>query len=206
VSRESIQEVLDGYAAAADPALVARYDSLDPERIYAPVIDLLPQPGARVADIGAGTGRDAAWLAERGCRVVAVEPVAALREAGRAAHGDKDIMWIDDRLPALARLRALAPFDAMILCAVWHHLDPEDRQAALPGLAAAMAPGAMLILSLRHEPGPPDRTSFPAPPDPTIYAARACGLRMMRRREAGSVSEESRALGVRWTWLAFARA
>lgn len=200
-----MQGVLDGYAAAADADLVSRYDALPPERIYAHVLDLLPGPGARIADIGAGTGRDAAWLAARGCRVVAVEPVRELREAGQELHRSGPIEWLDDRLPELAKLRALEPFDAVVLCAVWHHLDPQDRAIALPHLAAATAPRGKLILSLRHQPGPPDRESFPAAPDATIAAAQKCGLRLVRQHEADAVSEESRALGVRWTWLVFGK-
>lgn len=37
-----------------------------------------------VLDIGAGSGRDALWLAQRGCQVVAVEPAANLRSLGHA--------------------------------------------------------------------------------------------------------------------------
>ena len=203
MSNESIQGVLDGYAADATADLVARYDALEPDHIYAQVLDLLPAPGARVADIGAGTGRDAAWLAERGYRVLAVEPVREFREAGRRLHRSDAIEWLDDRLPDLTALRSLAPFDAVILCAVWHHLDEDDRARALPRLAEATAPGGTLILSLRHEPGAPERHSFPVSAERTIDAAGALGLRLARRREAESVSDESRALGVRWTWLAF---
>ncbi|MES2987279.1 MAG: class I SAM-dependent methyltransferase [Pseudomonadota bacterium] len=197
-----MQRVLAGYAASADADLVSRFDALEPEQIYAQVIDLLPGPGARVADLGAGTGRDAAWLAQRGCRVLAVEPVRELREGGRKLH--PSIAWLDDRLPELAELRALEPFDAVILCAVWHHLDAGDRAVAMPNLAKAIVPGGMLILSLRHQPGPPDRESFPVSPEDVIRSAEACGLRLVRQREADAVSEESRALGVRWSWLVFA--
>lgn len=203
MSDESIRAVLQGYATTADAELVARYDALSPEQIYAEVADLLPGNGARVADIGAGTGRDAAWLAQRGSQVVAVEPVRELREAGQAMHAAAAIEWLDDRLPQLDGLTARAPFDAVILCAVWHHLDSRDRALATPVLTALLAPGGSLILSLRHQPGPADRTSFPTDPDQTIAAMQACGVRLVRRREADAVSAESRALGVRWTWLAF---
>jgi protein-L-isoaspartate O-methyltransferase len=39
----------------------------------------LPAPPARVLDVGAGSGRDAAWLTSLGLEVVAVEPSVALR-------------------------------------------------------------------------------------------------------------------------------
>lgn len=206
MSNQSIEEVLSGYAAEANADLVARYDALEPDRIYAQVRDLFPAPGARIADIGAGTGRDAAWLAKMGYLVSAVEPVREFREAGQKLHPSEAIEWLDDRLPDLATLCTLAPFDAVILCAVWHHLDESDRAQAWPNIAAATASGGRLIMSLRHEPGTPDRQTFPVSADRTIEAASHFGFHLARRREAESVSSESRALGVRWTWLVFDKA
>lgn len=193
-----MNDVLADYAAAATPALIAGYDALPSERIYASVRDLLPREPARIADIGAGTGRDAAWLAGHGHRVLAVEPVQAFREAGAALHGDR-IEWLDDRLPALARLQTYAPFDLVMLCAVWHHLDTAGRAWAMASLARVTAPGGRLILSLRH--GPESSGTFPAPPKETIDLARAEGLDLTRQAETESVHAESRASGVRWTWL-----
>ncbi|HEY0296776.1 MAG TPA: class I SAM-dependent methyltransferase [Bordetella sp.] len=108
-----VQQILDGYAEAATPALIARIDSLDAREIYAPVLDLLPAAPVNIADIGAGTGRDAAWFAEQGHHVWAVEPVEALREAGRSRHRSDRITWLDDRLPHLAEARMHGPFGSL---------------------------------------------------------------------------------------------
>ncbi len=54
-------------------AFVSQYESLSFERVHASLIDLLPEPGATVLDVGAGSGRDAAWFAARGDKVVAVD-------------------------------------------------------------------------------------------------------------------------------------
>ncbi len=129
-------DVVDGYAAAATPELIARYEAIPTERILAPVLDLLPPPPARVLDIGAGTGRDAAWFAARGHDVVAVEPVSALREAGLRLHRSQTIDWRDDRLPQLERTTRTGPFDLVLLNGVWHHLDDPQRGAAIATLAA----------------------------------------------------------------------
>ncbi len=53
-----MNDVLASYAAAAIPAMIAGYDTLPPEQIYASVLDLLPDKPVRIADIAAGTGRD----------------------------------------------------------------------------------------------------------------------------------------------------
>ena len=198
-----MDEVLADYAAAATPELIAGYDSLPSAEIYACVLDLFPEPPARVADIGAGTGRDSAWLAQRGHRVLAVEPVRAFREAGARLHGDA-VEWLDDRLPDLDALRRRGPFDLVLLCAVWHHLDTADRKRAIHSLASIVAAEGRLVVSLRHDPSP-DRLSFPAPAEETIDLAAGAGFALIRQAETASVHAESRAKGVRWTWLVLTR-
>ncbi|MCW4461675.1 class I SAM-dependent methyltransferase [Sphingomonas sp. BT-65] len=200
-----MDDAITDYAANATPELIAGYDALPPEQIYAAVLDLFPDAPARIADIGAGTGRDAAWFGRQGHRVLAVEPVRAFREAGAALHGDA-IEWLDDQLPELGETARRGPFDLVLLCAVWHHLDTQHRARAMPALARMTAPGGMLILSLRHEPGTLGRHSYPAPPKEAIDLASAAGFDLIRRAEAPAVHPLSRASGVHWTWLAFARA
>src|SRR3546814_14563536 len=135
-----MQDILEGYATAATAAFVTAYDGLSPERIYEHVNDLLPSRNAKVADVGAGTGRDAAWFAGKGHDVLAIEPVRELREAGRALHTAGNIKWLDDRLPHLAAVPASASFDLMTLCPVWQHLTDEDRTTALSRPAPPIAP------------------------------------------------------------------
>src|SRR6187431_1617865 len=97
--------IFEGYAADA-ANLVPRFEALDTEDVLAPVMDLLPPAPCHCIDVGAGTGRDAAWLAGRGHHVVAVEPVDALRHAGMALHRAQGIEWLADSLPSLSRVRA----------------------------------------------------------------------------------------------------
>lgn len=68
----------DGNAAA----VAAAYEAVDPEQLHGWFAALLPASPALVLDVGAGTSRDAAWLAQLGHDVVAVEPSAALRAEG----------------------------------------------------------------------------------------------------------------------------
>ena len=115
-----------GYAEQAEE-LVTRYEGIDFAAAHQAVLPLLPAAPASVIDIGAGTGRDAAWLADRGHRVVAVEPTEALRSRAIALHPAPAIEWIDDSLPALRKVLAQRRrFDLVMLTAVWMHLDAED--------------------------------------------------------------------------------
>ncbi|MBV9829750.1 MAG: class I SAM-dependent methyltransferase [Alphaproteobacteria bacterium] len=198
-----IDDVLLGYAASA-AELIARYESISAEQLYAPVADLLPQPPSRIADIGAGTGRDAAWLADKGHHVVAIEPVAEFRRAGMLLHASPSLEWLDDRLPELRGLRALKTgIDCMLLSAVWQHLDDQQRRAALHTIAILTAPGARVIMSLRHGAGAPGRIIIEAPPERTIADAASAGFELMRRRETQSAQPINRQSGVHWTWLVF---
>jgi SAM-dependent methyltransferase len=197
-----MNDVLQGYKTAA-PDLIARFECISPAQVYGPVIDLLPTDTSRIADIGAGTGRDAAWLAERGHAVLAVEPVDELRRAGMALHTSPKIVWLDDRLPDLMRTTKHGPFDFLLLSAVWQHLNDDERRLAVRRLRRLTAPGGMLIMSLRHGPGAADRPVYGVAPDDTVTAALNEGFTLARRQRTSSVQAGNRAAGVYWTWLAF---
>jgi SAM-dependent methyltransferase len=199
----AVRAILEGYAAAS-AELIAPFEAISSDELYRPVAELLPPQPCRVLDVGAGTGRDAAWLAAQGHQVLAVEPVAELRAAGVALHADPNIVWLDDRLPGLAEAGAWGPvFRLVLLSGVWQHLEPLERPLALRTLAAVTAPGGRLILSLRHGPGALGRACFEADPDGTIADAEAVGLRLLLRRSALSIQPANRAAGVTWTWLGF---
>ncbi len=195
-----------GYDEAA-ARLIAPYEDLAVEAVHAAVLHLLPTRPARVLDVGAGTGRDAAWFAARGHRVVAVEPADALRAAGMALHPAPSIDWIDDGLPALDRVIARDErFDHIMLTAVWMHLDAGERRTGMPVLASLLAPDGMIIMSLRHGPVPEGRRMFAVTADETVALAAAHGLRPLLRRQGGSIQPANRRAGVTWTHLAFAPA
>lgn len=147
-----MDEVVAAYDAAAG-RLAARCDALPGGGPFRGIEALLPTRGLAL-DVGAGSGRDARWLAERGLDVVAVEPAAGLRAEGerRAAHR---LRWIDDRLPALDRVHRLAvSFDLVVMSAVWQHVVPADRARAFRKLASLLRPGGVLALTLRAGPAP----------------------------------------------------
>jgi SAM-dependent methyltransferase len=196
-----LADIGSGYAAAS-AELIARYVEVSPTQLYAPIADLLPSWPSRIVDIGAGTGRDAAWLASKGHDVVAVEPVAELREAGMALHKSQRMTWLNDRLPDLCALRSWkTSFDRVLLSAVWQHLDDNERCVAIRSLADLTAPGGMVIMSLRHGPGASGRRVHEVRPEDTINAAIRTGFELIRERQAESVQAANRAAGVRWTWL-----
>jgi SAM-dependent methyltransferase len=198
--------VLAGYEAEAE-ALIPRYASVDTAQKLAPVMRLLPTAPSRVADIGAGVGGDAAWFAQQGHAVLAVEPTAAFREAAQARNAGARIEWLDDTLPALsvARPGREGSFDLVLSSAVWAHVLPHDRAQAMASLASLLRPGGRLVLSLRHGPSPATRPAHDAPAEEAIGLAHGEGLELLLREEADSVQAGNRAAGVRWTWLVLQR-
>ncbi|MEL7099452.1 MAG: class I SAM-dependent methyltransferase [Pseudomonadota bacterium] len=147
---------------------------------------------ASVLDIGAGTGRMAKWLAQRGHDVLAVDPVPELR----TSHD----RWHTAALPDLADVDGR--YDLLLLCAVWHHLRPEDRAAAWPRLAALCADNAVVLMSLRHGPTPADRPGFAVDPSTEAAHATAYGFTEITRNHHGSIQRGNISAGVTWTWLA----
>jgi SAM-dependent methyltransferase len=192
----------EGYAENAQ-SLSVRYESLRQEDVHSYVQHLFPPPPASVLDIGAGTGRDAAALAARGYRVVAVEPTRELREHGQRVHAGSKIKWLDDGLPELDRVLDLdRRFDLVLLTAVWMHLDKQPRRHAMPGVASLIAPGGRLVLSLRHGPVPEGRRMFPVTAAETIALAEEQGLRTLHNSPGADLQGRA---DVTWTWLVFER-
>jgi len=195
-----------GYAEQAEE-LVVRYEAIDFATSHEAVLPLLPAAPASAIDIGAGTGRDAAWLAERGHRVVAVEPTEAMRSRAIALHPSPAIEWIDDSLPALRVVMAQRRrFDLAMLTAVWMHLDAPERRCAMANVAALVAPRGLLVMTLRHGPVPTGRIMFDVSSEETIALADAHGLRVVLNVHAQSRQAANRDAGVTWTQLAFSRA
>jgi SAM-dependent methyltransferase len=193
----------EGYAAEAD-ALARQYESITFAEAHRPYLHLIPTAPARVLDIGAGTGRDAAALAEMGHQVVAAEPTAEMRAHAMRLHPSPRIEWVDDSLPDLAVLTARGDtFDLVMMTAVWMHLDDEQRRAAMPSVAGLVRLGGVLTMTLRYGPVPPGRRMFVVTADETIALAAGAGLTLDLRvdKQPGGFGRTD----VSWTKLAFAK-
>ena len=131
-------------------ALFDRYQQLDPAAIHAGWLKHLPATPGLACDIGAGSGRDANWLAAQGWDVIAVEPARGLREMGQQ-HSHPNVTWLDDALPELSRLRTAGHrFNLILISAVWMHLPQSKRERAFRILSELLAPGGILVITLRH--------------------------------------------------------
>ncbi len=112
---------------------------------------LRPRPQETIADVGAGTGRLTAYLAQReGARVVAVEPSASMRAVGEGHTPGLAVEWRDgvaEELPL-----GDASVDAVALVTILEFVpDParavaEARRVLRPGGRLVVGPGGGRVL------------------------------------------------------------
>ncbi len=177
-------DALNWYDANA-AALALQYESIGFELVHDWLIDFIPVAPSLVLDIGAGSGRDAAWLAARGHEVVAVEPAASLRAEAMRLHADSRISWVDDRLPSLEHVRRLGlSFDFILASAVWMHVSPGERSRAFRKLMSILKPGGFLAITLRHGPIESRRPAHPVDAVEIEQLARSHGAFVERTSTA----------------------
>lgn len=180
-------------------AAARRYESVAAEDLHSWLRKFLPEESGWILDLGAGSGRDAAWLAGLGHRVVAVEPSSEMRKEAKRLHPGTGIQWRSDSLPALRKLSRQDPFDLILISGVWQHVAKSDRKRAFRKTINLLKPGGVLAISLRHGPDSLGRRSHPVSVEEIEALARDHGAFVAYRGESGD------ALGrreVRWTNLA----
>jgi SAM-dependent methyltransferase len=153
------------------------YLSISSKLIFSDVIEYMPSSGARCLDVGAGSGRDSAFLALRGCKVTAVEPSELFRRKATDFFKGLDIEWIDDSLPNLKKVKALGLcYDFVLMSAVWMHLNSIERQEALVSVYSLLKNGGVFILTLRLGSAEPDRMIYEITTNEAIIKAKLAGF------------------------------
>lgn len=194
------KRLLAGWYDLNAQSAAEQYERLSSAELYAWAADLLPNAGSIVLDLGAGSGRDAAWFTSRGADVVAVEPSASMRaEAGRHHPGGSE-RWVTDDLPSLAGTTRLGlAFDLILLSAVWQHISPADRPRAFRKLVSLLRPGGLMLLTLRLGARDDERAIHEVSASEVERLAREHGLAVVRTHDTTD------SLGrpeLRWTGMA----
>ena len=132
----------------SDPDLVQFYDIENEAGSDFQYCVRFARDARSVLDLGCGTGRLAAALAD-GRSVTGVDPAGAMLDVGRRRAGGQDVDWLE----ADARtLRLGRRFDVVLLTghAFQVFLTSEDRKAVLATIAAHLALGGRFIFDTRN--------------------------------------------------------
>lgn len=103
--------------------------------------------GARVLDVGCGSGRDAARLLNSGYDAYGIEPVEALRHAAVAAHPEMAGRIGEGGLPRTGDAFG-GEFDGILCSAVLMHVPDTDLLDAVLTLRRLLKQGGRLLLSI----------------------------------------------------------
>jgi SAM-dependent methyltransferase len=183
----SRQALWDQRHAAQDPI-----ESTEPDPTLVDEIGSL-RPG-RALDLGAGDGRNAIWLAERGWKVTAVDfsQVALERGRSRATESGVEVEW------QLADLLDWSP-DARLYDLVtlfFLHLPGTERRAVYARAADAVAPGGTLLIVAHDRANLAGGVGGPRDPDvlvsPGEVAAELPGFRIERAETVRRPSPDGR--------------
>lgn len=141
----------EAYAAGQPP-----WDTGQPEPV---LIDFLasgvvtPCP---VLEIGAGTGTNAIWMAERGFNVLGVDISPLAIERAQAKMAERALRCRFTEWDILVAPPPDGPFQFVFDRGCFHVFDePEERQRFATQVAAALAPGGLWLSLIGSTEGPP---------------------------------------------------
>jgi len=165
-------------------SVVERHESIRAADANAWLRKELPQSPANVLDVGAGSGRDAAWLCSLGHKVVAVEPSSRMAAHAKRLGRCRNIEWIDDRLPQLTKVCARnSRFNFILANAMWMHLAPGERAPAIASLLGLLSPGGMLAIAFSQGTPQANRPFFECRGEEILDIALSEGAQLIKFRK-----------------------
>ena len=141
--------------------LVEQYNSVSFESVHQDWLEFLTEKGDLILDVGAGSGRDALWLENKGYKVIAVDPVAEFYEQFKLNNQNDNIEWIVDSLPKLNKLEKYHnQISLILLSAVWMHLTTQERINSFKTFTKLNKKNGLLVITLRHGNSPDERIMY----------------------------------------------
>jgi len=119
--------------------------------VYQQLAERAASPGARVLDLGCGTGEVALACAARGAQVVAMDINAGMLEIARAKPVPPEqggtIEWLELGVAELQDRFAEASFDAIVSCLLFSELSPDEQAYALDIARSRLVLGGHLLIA-----------------------------------------------------------
>ncbi len=176
--------------------LAEQYNALSFDDVHASWLQYLPEEKGLALDVGAGSGRDARALASAGWTVWAIEPAEEMRNIGKEYTDGLAVEWISDKLPNLGKVQRLEQhYQLILVSAVWMHLNEQERAQSFVSLSEMLAPGGLMVISLRHGPDSEGRNFFQVSADDLEAQARLRGFRCLPTSRANDAYSRE---GVWW--------
>jgi len=143
-------------------------------------IDLLPA-GAKILDIGCGSGRDLSAMLQAGFDAYGIEPVPQLRMAATELHPELGTRITDGILPGLGRPFG-GDFQGILCVNVFQEIFLEDLYPAAIELRSLIRPSGVMLLTLPQQADTPvgnDKPPFRLlPSEGLIFLLSCAGFRL----------------------------
>ena len=115
------------------------------------------EPGASVVDLGCGMGNTAAWLAEQGHRVWAVDFAKGAIRQGRERYGTVPGLRLE-QVDVTRPMRVDTPYDVVLDLGCVHQLPGSARPAYAANVRRLTRPGSRMLVLMRVWGGESART------------------------------------------------
>jgi cyclopropane fatty-acyl-phospholipid synthase-like methyltransferase len=103
------------------------------------------QPGAAVLDVATGEGRNAVWLAQRGCRVTGIDISAKAIEKARRLAAESGVEVRFEVEDVRQRSWVADAFDAVVTIFI-QFAAPAERRSVFEGMQRTLRPGGVIVL------------------------------------------------------------
>lgn len=138
------------------------WDTGEPEPLLIEFVDSGGVAPGRALEIGAGTGTNSIWLAERGFDVLGVDISTHAVEMAIAKMNGRNLRCRFAALDFLAEPVADGPFQFVFDRGCFHVFDePEERERFAAHVAAGLAPGGVWLSLIGSTEGPPREVGPP---------------------------------------------
>jgi len=118
--------------------------NIDPSSFLTPLLQYL-NPGAKILDVGCGSGRDLLWFAEKGFDAIGLERSPSLARLARV-HSKRPVIEADFGMYDFSHLNC----DAVVLVGALVHVTREDLPQILEAISICLNPNGYMLVTMKE--------------------------------------------------------